>query len=250
MIITVCGKGGSGKSTVVSFIAKEYAALGNNVLVIDSDESNYGLHQQLGVELPESFTDYFGGKFKVLEMLSNGPQNMPQLFDKKWKISDIPEQYVATREGVHLMTPGKIQSANEACACPFNAVMCQFIPNLDLGDKDIVIMDMEAGIEHFGRGIDNFTDIVLMVIDPSYESIKLSEKVTEICENMGKPVYYVLNKMTENTSLTVRKEINDNSKVCGEFAFSDEVMLDGLNGVELKSGNKTAKKIIEFLESK
>ena len=62
MKITVCGKGGCGKSTVTTLLAKELARMGKKVLVVDSDESNFGLHRQLGVELPRDFTEYFGGK--------------------------------------------------------------------------------------------------------------------------------------------------------------------------------------------
>ena len=62
MKITICGKGGCGKSTVTTLLGKEFAKEGQKVLIIDSDESNYGLHRQLGVELPRDFTEYFGGK--------------------------------------------------------------------------------------------------------------------------------------------------------------------------------------------
>ena len=65
MKITICGKGGCGKSTITSLLAKALARRGKEVLVIDSDESNYGLHRQLGMELPGDFTGYFGGTFKM-----------------------------------------------------------------------------------------------------------------------------------------------------------------------------------------
>ena len=60
MKLAICGKGGSGKSTIASLLAKEYAKQGGKVLVIDCDESNYGLHQQLGMALPKTFIEHFG----------------------------------------------------------------------------------------------------------------------------------------------------------------------------------------------
>ena len=63
-------------------------------------------------------------------------------------------------------------------------VISQFIANLQLSDDEIAIMDMEAGIEHFGRGIDNHIDVILMMIDPSYESLRLSSKVSELGEKV------------------------------------------------------------------
>ena len=72
MKITVCGKGGCGKSTVSALLAKEFERMGKTVLVADSDESNYGLHRQLGVKLPRDFTEYFGGKEKAFKTVMVG----------------------------------------------------------------------------------------------------------------------------------------------------------------------------------
>ena len=250
MKYTICGKGGCGKSTITTLFAKELAASGKRVLVIDCDESNYGLHQQLGIELPQSFTDYFGGKAAIMEKLSGGPQNMPPLFDRPWTIDDIPAQYRSEKDGVLLMTPGKIETANEACACPFNVVMVQFIPMLQLEENDVVIMDMEAGIEHFGRGTDNFTDCVLMVVDPSYESIKLSGKVAGICEKINKPLYYVLNKVIPENREAMRAGVKNTEKICCELPLDTYLMNAGLTGMELKGHSGAAAAMKSFLEEK
>ena len=80
MKIMLCGKGGCGKSTVTALLAKEFARQGKRVLVIDCDESNYGLHQQLGLELPQDLTNFVGGKQKIMMLSANGSMNMPPLF--------------------------------------------------------------------------------------------------------------------------------------------------------------------------
>ncbi len=67
MKIIFCGKGGCGKSTLSSLFARALAKQGKNVLVIDTDESNYGLYRQLEMELPKDFTGYFGGRKSVME---------------------------------------------------------------------------------------------------------------------------------------------------------------------------------------
>ena len=122
MKIAVCGKGGCGKSTVTSLLAKALARRGKEILVIDSDESNYGLHRQLGMKLPRDFTDYFGGKQNVLNdmMLSKFTH---QFFEETWTIDDIPEDYYSLKDGVKLMTSGKIHQANEGCSCAFYSLV-------------------------------------------------------------------------------------------------------------------------------
>ena len=101
MKISVCGKGGSGKSTIVSLLAERLAAAEKEVLIIDSDESNYGLHRHLGMENPKEFTGFLGGKEKVLNdmMLSNFTH---QFFEGHWKLSDIPEGYYTEKDGIEL----------------------------------------------------------------------------------------------------------------------------------------------------
>ena len=247
MKIMLCGKGGCGKSTVTTLLAKEYAKQGNRVLVIDCDESNYGLHQQLGLPLPKDFTDYVGGKQRIMMLSANGPMNVPPLFDRRWTFDDIPKDYISEAGNIMLMSPGKIHEANEGCACSFNIVMFQFLPNLDLTENDVVLMDMEAGIEHFGRGTGNNCDAVVMVVDPSYESLKLSEKISEICSHVGNPVYYVLNKVTESNVEYMKSKISDPSKIACVLKQNDALMQAGLCGDSLEGDFEEIKALIKTL---
>ena len=88
MKIMVCGKGGCGKSSISSLLANEYEKMGYKVLVIDYDESNFGLHRQLGVDLPKDFTLYFGSKKGIYNNLDAGEA----AFESKWSIDDIPSE--------------------------------------------------------------------------------------------------------------------------------------------------------------
>lgn len=248
MKIMLCGKGGSGKSTVTTLLAKEYARQGKRVLIIDCDESNYGLHQQLGLELPKDFTDYVGGKQRIMMLSAEGPQNVPPLFDGEWTFDRIPKEYLSSDGNIMLMAPGKIHDANEGCACAFNIVMFQFLPILQLRENDVVILDMEAGIEHFGRGTGNCTDAVLMVVDPSYESLKLSEKIAEICAQVGHPVYYVLNKVTEKNKAAMIEKISAPEKTACILPLSEDLADAGLSGEPLNESFEEIKKLVSILK--
>ena len=92
---------------------------------------------------------------------------------------------------------------------------------------------MEAGVEHFGRGTDNTSDAVLMVVDPSYESLKLSSKISEICSQIQHPIYYVLNKVTGKSEDAMKENISNKENIVGVLPAKDDVMAQGLSGDEL-----------------
>ncbi|MDO5134705.1 MAG: AAA family ATPase [Eubacteriales bacterium] len=246
MKIAICGKGGSGKSTTTSLLAKALARMGKEVLVIDSDESNYGLHRQLGMELPKDFTVFFGGKGKVLEDLMMN-QFSYQFFNETWTLSDIPQGFFSEKDGVKLMASGKIHVANEGCGCAMGTVISQFIDHMTLTENQFALMDMEAGIEHFGRGIDNGVDMILMILDASYESIRLSKKVSELAASIGKPVYFALNKADDKTRQAVLASIEEPEKVIAVIPQNEEVFQRGLTGEALDTEIKEVTALASFL---
>lgn len=241
MKITVCGKGGCGKSTVTTLLAKELARMGKQVLVVDSDESNFGLHRQLGVELPRDFTEYFGGKDKAFKtMMTSGILNSMKLsafakkfFSEDFTMEDIPKEYYSEKDGVKLMSSGKIHKANEGCACTMNSILEQFVAHLTLKEDEIALLDMEAGVEHFGRGTDNSVDGVLMIVDPSFESLRLSAKIAELSRSIGKPIWFCLNKLTDENTPMMEQEVRKHGPIVCKLPLNQQVGFAGLTGAEL-----------------
>jgi len=205
MKISVCGKGGSGKSALTTLLANQAVSRGLGVLVVDSDESNSGLFKMLGFEIPPvPLMELVGGKKKLKEKMSH--PNV--LAESHFSIKEIPPRHLIRRNGLALVSIGKILQALEGCACPMGVLNREFLKKLRLGEKEMAIIDMEAGVEHFGRGIDEGIDRVLLVVEPSFESIAVAEKIKGLASGLDKEVLAVLNKIdAERIALKLEGEL-------------------------------------------
>lgn len=248
MKLSVCGKGGSGKSTIVALLAGEAAARGYRVLVVDSDESNTGLFQMLGFdESPAPLMDLVGGKVSLKEKMSQ-PNVLaePQIATK-----DIPRQHVLEKDGLKLVTIGKILQSLEGCACPMGVLSREFLKKISLSQDEMVIVDMEAGVEHFGRGVETSLDSVLIVVEPPLESVRVAEKIHELAAGSGiKNVWAVLNKIP---SEEIGKKLEEKLKnigidVIGTIHLDDAIFESGMEGTPLKRG-KASDEMGDVLDS-
>jgi len=241
MKVLVCGKGGCGKSTIVALLAKEMALRENKVLVIDSDESNIGLNSRLGMENPADFMNYFGGKKLLFEKTKE--------IKNKWRLDDLPEDFLTEKGNIQLLSMGKIYQFGEGCACPINALSSKFLEVLDLRDGEFLVADTDAGIEHFGRGVEKGVDILLVVIDPSRESILLAKKISELGQQVGKPVYYILNRISNQETKDLLMNSIDGEKVIAFIPENKEIFMSGLAGNEFNMDVDGIKEIANMLES-
>ena len=242
MKLIVCGKGGSGKSTVSALLASAYVRRGRNVLVVDSDESNFGLHKQLGLPLPEDFTHFFGHKKGIFE------DGAEEAFGVGWKLADLPDAFVSRQGPLRLMAMGKIAQAGEGCACPMGVLTKTFLEHLRLEKEDMVIVDTEAGVEHFGRGVDRFADAILMIADPSYESVRLAEKITEMGHAIERSVFVVLNKANEEQLEVMRQILPPDVNVIAALPMDSEILMAGLKGEPLTQEPAQLADILKVLE--
>ena len=238
--VAVCGKGGSGKTTAVALLTLAFKEAGRSVIVIDADESNPGLGRMLGInDTPKPFSDLFGedGLFSERE---------------RFGMDEIPPGFIVAVEGVRFMVVGKILDPFQGCACSMAESARQVVEKLELEDGEVLILDMEAGVESFGRGVERHADTILIVVEPSYESIVVAGRIAQMAQGMGiGRVGAVLNKMPSAamTSRTARELGKQGVKVSGVLNYSPELAEAAFDGVPVRGGAalKEARTIIAAL---
>jgi CO dehydrogenase maturation factor len=251
MKISVCGKGGSGKSALVALLAKQALDKNLKVLVVDSDESNSNLFRMLGFKQPpDPLMELIGGKGKLKEKMRRA-----NIFaERQIFVEDIPPHYTQRKDGLILVGIGKILHSLEGCACPMGALSREFFKKLRLTENEIALIDMEAGVEHFGRGIDEGIDHVLLAVEPSFESIAVAEKIKSLAAGIDKQVWAVLNKIdSENIVLKLTGELKTRGlEVVGVVPHDPLVFEACLEGRALAEGKalRAAGKVLDFLWAK
>jgi CO dehydrogenase maturation factor len=233
--IAVCGKGGSGKSTITALLARGLQDRGYRMLVVDSDESNPGLYRVLGFDKrPKPLLDLVGGKKKVFPTFSEETEHEENLLTRKeFRVADLPGDYIVERDGIGLVCIGKILQSLEGCACPMGVLSREFLKRLALQKDEKVVVDMEAGIEHFGRGVEASIDSVLIVTEPSFDSLELAEKISALAAEVGvERVWTVLNKIrSKEIASRLQKEPEErNISVIGSIGYEPEIFQSGLEG--------------------
>jgi CO dehydrogenase maturation factor len=248
MKVLICGKGGSGKSTIASLLAKDLITKKYRVLVVDADESNYGLSVQLGLDDPKELMEQLGGKKTVVDKMwatrSTGTKSA--IFNESWSIDEIPSECVSKKDDLYLLQIGKVKHFGEGCACPMGGLSRDFLKSLKLGPKDIAVIDTEAGVEHLGRGVASSVDVILLVLDPSYESIRLSQKISAMTKEAGKPLHFVLNKMDKATADKISAKIGK-EHVVGFIPFTPFIQEKGLSGEELDAAAADVAEVTSFV---
>jgi CO dehydrogenase maturation factor len=249
MKVLICGKGGSGKSTLSALVAIALKNRGYTVLLVDADESNYGLHRLLGVSHPVSLLDSLGGKKGFREMTASAfPQTLDAVpFKERIHINDIPGNCITESDGIKLMVVGKIHHFGEGCACPMGMLSKMVLSKLEFKENEIVLVDTSAGIEHFGRRVDGECDMIIGVVDPCFESFVLSQQMTEMAKTAGVEIFFVLNKFDEKTKETMNKNINLD-KVIAEIPYMHTVFIHNLEGRELKTSFSEIDPICQRIE--
>ena len=184
MKIAVSGKGGVGKTLVSGTLAGYFAQKGYKVMAIDADPSpNLALTLGIPVEEANKIVP-ISENAKLLDEKTR--TDYPGVFKLHFTVDDIIEENgMKSPTGVNLLVMGTVKSAGSGCACGANAVVRELLRYMIVDRDEIVIVDMEAGVEHMGRGTASHVDIMLIVADSSRKSLEIAKKLTGFAHQAG-----------------------------------------------------------------
>lgn len=232
MKIAIAGKGGVGKTFIAGTLACIYAAKGLKTIAIDADTSP-NLALMLGMS-PEDAS-------RILPIAEN--QNLieektktdfPGVFKLSYTVDDIvSSQAVSTPCGVKLLVMGMVRAMGSGCACPAHNLVRSLMSHLIVERNEVVIMDMEAGVEHLGRGTAKNVDILLIITDAQQASLITAGRIADLASPSGIPnIAYVANRVTSpDVESRIQKSAREhNVSILAYIPYDQDILTSGMMG--------------------
>jgi CO dehydrogenase maturation factor len=199
MKVAVTGKGGVGKTTVAAFLARCWRDLGHEVVAVDADP-DANLAGTLGYRA-QNITPLVKLK-SLIEERVGGSEGWGGFLRMNPRVDDIPQQFSVVVEGIRVLVMGTIERGRRGCACPENILLREVLNHLMLRSREHVVVDMEAGVEHLGRGTAEGVDQMLVVVEPGWASLQTAASVAGLARDLGiQRVHTVANKIAGDADL-------------------------------------------------
>lgn len=195
--IAVTGKGGTGKTTVAAVLAKVLAEEGMQVLAIDADpDANLAGALGLSRAEAEALVPVSALRELIAQRTGAAPDSLGGFFKMNPRVDDLPDRLSVPVDGVRLMLMGTVKRGEGGCVCPESVLLKTLVKHLLIARDEAVVMDMEAGIEHLGRGTAAGADAMLIVVEPGVRSLRTAEAIGRLAADLGlSRVFVVFNKV-------------------------------------------------------
>jgi len=232
--IAITGKGGVGKTTLTSLLAYVYAQQARQVLVIDADP-NANLAEALGIpEAQRAITPVSEMNDLIAERTGAQPGTFGGIFKMNPKVDDIPDRFSVTHRGIRLLVMGTVDHGGSGCVCPESVMLKNLVTHVLLQRDEMLIMDMEAGIEHLGRATAQAVDAFVIVVEPGRRSIQTAHTIRRLAHEIGIPRTVVVGNKVRGPSDQefITQQLAD-FFILGFLPYSSDAVEADLQGVPI-----------------
>lgn len=236
MKIAVSGKGGVGKTTFVAALAKVFSESGKKVIAIDADPVS-NLAVTMGIENVSGIVPISQMKDLIKER-TGASDEYGKFFSLNPTVSDLPEKLSLEYEGIKLMVLGAIKRGGGGCACPESAFLRALLSHLIVHRDEVVIVDMEAGVEHLGRATVRAVNALIVIVEPGSKSIQTAFQVKKLADDIGlKSIYAVGNKVASEEHRVLIEKGLQGIPVLGFVSYNDKVLESDIAGKAVFADN-------------
>jgi len=225
MKLAVTGKGGTGKTTVTALLAYFFKKDGYEVLAVDADpDANLASAIGLPGEQARALVPISEERRLIQERTGAGPRQYGQLFKMNPMVSDIPDKFCVHAHGIKLLVMGGIRKGGGGCACPENVLLRRLLSEIILSRKEVVIVDMEAGIEHLGRATSQAVDKMLIVVEPGARSLQTAHSIMTLARHIGISSFGIIgNKIQEESQKKWLEAQFEPGQILGMLSYHEAI---------------------------
>lgn len=252
MKIAITGKGGVGKTTFSSMLSRMFAEDGYRVVAVDADpDANLALALGFPKQVYDTIVPISEMKKLVQDRTASSIGSFGKMFKMNPKVDDIPEKFCKEYNGVRLLTLGTVDYGGTGCVCPEHVLLKRLCSHLILQNKDVVVMDMEAGIEHLGRGTAESVDAFVVVVEPGERSIQTYRKVKKLGNDIGvKKVFVVGNKIRNKEDEEFIISNLEDKEVLGFIYYNQDIINADRSNLSPYETSEEAKKQIKYIQNR